>query len=278
MTSPAVSLPLGFGYFVRDLFRSRHLIFQLSMREFRARYLGSALGIVWALVHPSITILLYWFVLQLWFKNPNVDNVPFVLWLMPGIVPFMFMSEAIGGGATSIVENGYLVKKVVFRVNMLPVVRLLALIPIHLAFVGVTLILLLCYRLPITVFALQVPYYFVAGCCLALGISFFTSALMPFLRDTNQVISVLVQFLFYLTPVLWRVSNFTDKPVVMGLLKVNPLFYLIEGYRESLLPTHPLWFWRHPVETAYFWIVTLGFMIVGMLTFKRLRPHFADVV
>lgn len=278
----AVELPRGFGHFLQDLFRSRRLIVQLSLREFRNRYLGSSLGLFWALVHPASIIILYWFVLQLAFGDPNIGNVPFVLWLMCGLVPFFFLSESISAGATTIVENAFLVKKVVFRVNMLPVVRLLALVPIHLIFVGLILVLTLCYRRPITLYSLQIPYYFFAGCCLCLGISFLTSALMPFLRDTVQVIAVVTQFLFWLTPIFWSPTTVSISPakkrILMPLLEANPLFYLVQGYRESLAATSGVWFWQHWLLTIYFWGVTLAFLVVGMLVFKRLRPHFADVV
>ena len=276
----AVELQRGFGYFVRDLFRSRRLIAQLSLREFRNRYLGSSLGLIWALVHPASIIVLYWFVLQLAFGNPNIGNVPFVLWLMCGLVPFFFLSESIGAGATAIVENAFLVKKVVFRVNMLPVVRLLALVPIHIIFVGLILVMTLCYRRPIPIYSLQIPYYFLAGCCLCLGISFLTSALMPFLRDTVQVIAVVTQFLFWLTPVFWAPTTISaaKRPFVLPILEANPLFYLVQGYRESLGASTGFWFWQHWLLTIYFWGVTLAFLVVGMLVFKRLRPHFADVV
>lgn len=276
----AAELPRGFGHFVRDLFRSRRLIAQLSLREFRNRYLGSSLGLIWALVHPASIIILYWFVLQLAFGNPNIGHVPFVLWLMCGLVPFFFLSESLGNGATAIMENAFLVKKVVFRVNMLPVVRLLALVPIHLIFVGLILAMTLCYHRPITPYSLQLPYYFLAGCCLCLGISFLTSALTPFLRDTVQVIAVVIQFLFWLTPVFWSTTSISaaKRPLVLPILEANPLFYLVQGYRESLGASDGVWFWQHWLLTIYFWGVTLAFLVVGMLVFKRLRPHFADVV
>ncbi|MGD0463547.1 MAG: ABC transporter permease [Tepidisphaeraceae bacterium] len=280
MFRQAVELPRGFGQFVRDLFRSRRLIAQLSLREFRNRYLGSSLGLIWALVHPASMIVLYWFVLQLALGNPNIGDVPFVLWLMCALVPFFFLSESISAGATAIVENAFLVKKVVFRVNMLPVVRLLALVPIHLIFVGLILALTLCYHRQIPLYCLQIPYYFFAGCCLCLGISFLTSALMPFLRDTVQVIAVLTQFLFWLTPVIWSPNTLlvAKRPMVLPILEANPLFYLVQGYRESLGASRGFWFWQHWLLTIYFWGVTLVFLVIGMLVFKRLRPHFADVV
>ena len=285
MVQQALELPIGFGYFVRDLFRSRHLIFQLSLREFRARYLGSALGMIWALLHPLTMIAIYWFVFQFALPNPDVGHVPFILWLMAGLVPFMFLSESIGGGVTAILDNGYLVKKVVFRINMLPVVRLLALTPLHAALVTLLLVVMAVYRLPFNLYTLQVVYYFFAGCCLCLGISFLTASLMPFLRDTVQFISVIMQILFWLTPIIWPITKISDltslsdvqKRWLFCIFAANPFYYIVQGYRESLLGAN-IWFWRHWALGLYFWGVTLAFMVVGMLVFKRLRPHFADVV
>ena len=112
--------------FLLDIYRNRSLLFQLTVRDFKSRYLGSYLGLIWAFIQPLITILIFWFVFELGFKSAPVGNFPFILWLMTGIIPWFFISESLGSGTGSVVENSYLVKKIVFRVSMLPVIKILS--------------------------------------------------------------------------------------------------------------------------------------------------------
>ena len=121
--------------FLIDLYRNRGLVLQLTARDFQSRYLGSYLGLLWAFIQPVVTILILWFVFEVGFKSKPVGNVPFILWLMTGIIPWFFISDSLANGTGSVVENSYLVKKIVFRVSMLPVVKLLSALLVHLFFV-----------------------------------------------------------------------------------------------------------------------------------------------
>ena len=124
-----------FFNFLLDLYRNRGLILQLTIRDFKSRYLGSYLGLLWAFIQPVITILIFWFVFEVGFKSAPVGDSPFILWLMTGIIPWFFISESLASGTGSVVENSYLVKKIVFRVSMLPVVKLLSALVVHVFFV-----------------------------------------------------------------------------------------------------------------------------------------------
>lgn len=274
MPQRAWSLVRGFFGFLYGLVQTRHLIFDLTRREFRARYLGSYLGLFWAFIHPTITITLYWFVLQYGLRASPVSDVPYVLWLMTGLVPWFFISECIGGGTSVILENRFLVKKVVFRVSTLPVVRLLSSMPIHLFFTVATIGMVLFYQRPVTLHAIQLFYYLAASLVLLLGLTWLTCSIVPFFKDMIQVIMVMLQFLFWLTPIFWTLAVLPDR--YRWILELNPIYYIVRGYRESMIDH--VWFWEHPGSTAYFWTVALLLLAVGALVFRRLKPHFADVL
>jgi lipopolysaccharide transport system permease protein/teichoic acid transport system permease protein len=96
-----------------------------------------------------------------------------------------------------------------------------------------------------------------------------------FLRDTGQVVSMILQFAFWMTPIFWSPKFLTNK--TLNLIKLNPVYYIVEGYRESFI--YKTWFWeKHYMLTLYFWGVTLFFFFLGAVVFRRLRPHFADVL
>jgi ABC-type polysaccharide/polyol phosphate export permease len=264
----------NFLNFLLDLYRNRALILQLTVRDFKSRYLGSYLGLLWAFINPVITIMIFWFVFQVGFKSAPVGDFPFILWLMAGIIPWFFIADTLMSGTGAVVENSYLVKKIVFRVSMLPVVKLLSALVVHLFFVLVIFVVFSAYHMYPSLHALQVIYYGFAAIVLLLGLTWLTSALMVFLKDVGQVVGMFVQFGFWLTPIFWSVEMVPEKYRIY--LKLNPFFYVTEGYRDSFV--HKVWFWEHPVYSAYYWSFTAGIFILGALVFSRLRPHFADVL
>jgi lipopolysaccharide transport system permease protein/teichoic acid transport system permease protein len=251
------------------------MIRELTLRDFRAKYLGSYLGMLWAFVHPSIYIIILWFVFQVGFKSKPEGDCPFILWMMCGIIPWFFFSECLQSATGSVLENSYLLKKVAFSIGMLPIVKILSALIIHLFFIVVVYLMFMLYGLPVTVYSLQVFYYLFAAIILLLGLSWLTSSLIIFMRDVGQIVAMFLQFAFWLTPIFWSAKILPVK--YANLIKLNPVYYLVEGYRESFI--YKVWFWeQHYMLTLYFWCVTGFFFILGAVVFRRLRPHFADVI
>lgn len=101
-------------------------VWQFAVDDFRRKYAGSALGSLWAFLQPMVTIVLYWFVFQLGFKSQPVNDFPFILWLITGLVPWFFVSEAIVNATASLIDYSYLVKKILFDINILPLAKVLS--------------------------------------------------------------------------------------------------------------------------------------------------------
>lgn len=261
-----------------EMIRKRRLIWDLSKADFRKRFVGSYFGIVWMFVQPIVTVLIYFFIFQLGFKSEQpVPGVPYVLWLIPGIVPWFFFSEALNTITGCLQEYSYLVKKVVFQVEILPVIKLLSSMLVHICFVVIMLIAFICYRrLPLITW-IQILYYTFAASTLALAIGYLTSAVCVFFKDMAQLVGICLQFGMWLTPIMYHESLFTNKaPWAIGLLKLNPFYYIVAGYRDSMLTGN--WFWERPTLTLYFWGVTIVLGGLGLKVFGRLRPHFSDVL
>jgi ABC-type polysaccharide/polyol phosphate export permease len=271
----AKQIPVFFQ-FLADVFQSRAIIYELTKQDFKSKYLGSYLGLIWAFVNPSITIAIFWFVFQVGFKakSTTAAEVPFVLWLIGGMIPWFFFSDSVSGAANSILEKSYLVQKVVFRVSILPIIKILSALLIHFFFVGVLCVMFLGYGFAPQWYYVQVFYYLFAMIILIAGLSWITSSLTLFLRDTGQIVGMMLQFGFWLTPIFWSSKTLPEKYQIF--IKLNPLYYIIEGYRDSFI--NRVWFWEHADLTAYFWAVTCIIFITGAFVFKRLRPHFSDVL
>lgn len=259
---------------LKDIFQNRVLLWQMTKRDFRQRYVGSYLGVLWAFIQPTVTVLVFWFVFQVGFKSQPVDNFPFVLWLVCGMVPWFFIADSLTGATNAILESSFLVKKVVFRVELLPMVKMMSAFMVHGFFVAVIFLMFALYGYSVSIYNFQFVYYAGAMFCLCLGISWLTSALTVFLRDVGQLVALVLQLAFWGTPIFWSLKMIPIQ--YQMILKLNPAYYIIEGYRQSFI--YHEWFWQHMTMTAYFWGVTVFILFVGAFVFKRMRPHFADML
>lgn len=262
-----------------EVFQNRKLIWKLAKNDFKTRYAGSYLGIVWAFVQPVITVLLYWFVFSVALPSRAVAvkgdiEIPYILWLIAGIVPWFFFSEALTNGTNALLEYNYLVKKVVFKISILPIIKIISALFVHVFFILFTLILFACYGFFPDMYTLQILYY--SGCMFVfvLGLCYVTCSIIIFFRDLGQIISIALQVGIWATPILWNIS--TLGPKIRVLFKLNPMFYIVDGYRKALIDK--TWFWEDFYSTAYFWILTLCMFALGAIVFKRLKVHFADVL
>jgi lipopolysaccharide transport system permease protein/teichoic acid transport system permease protein len=252
----------------------RSTILVLAATDFRSRYLGSVLGVVWGFIQPVVTIAVFWFIFDLGFKARPMGDFPFILWLVAGIVPWFYFADALFTATNSITEHKYLVSKVLFRVSTLPVVKALSALAIHLFLILVTILMFWAYGHPPKLIYLQLVYYLAAMMVLLLGISWFTAAANVFLKDVTFGLNVVLQLWFWTTPILWSLEMLPARTHIF--LKLNPMFYVITGYRDTFI--QETWFWESPAWDAYFWIVALTGFYLGGMVFKRLRPHFANVL
>ncbi len=263
-----------------ELYQSRHLIWKLARNDFKKRYAGSYLGAVWAMAQPVVTVVMYYIVFDKIFgsSGPKLrggTEVPFVLFLTAGLVPWFYFTEALNNGTNALLEYNYLVKKVVFKISILPIIKIIAATFIHVFFVGVLLVVAAVYGYYPSVYMLQLVYYSVCLFVFVLALSYTTCAVVVFFKDLSQIINIVLQIGMWATPILWNINDLGDSPVVT-LLKLNPLVYIVNGYRSAIYE-HEWFFWDF-FSTMYFWIVTVLLFGLGALVFKRLKVHFADVL
>lgn len=265
-----------------ELIENRSLIKSLAKNDFKIKFAGSYLGTIWAFVQPVITVLVYWFVFDMAIgARANIRGelqLPYVLWLVAGIVPWFFFSDCISAGTSALVEYNYLVKKVVFQIDILPVVKVFSSIFVHIFFVAFTIVLFLIYGYFPDFYVLQVLYYSFGVLILALGMTYLTSALTVFFPDVRQIVNIALQIGIWMTPIMWGIADMQGKipAAALKILQLNPLYYIVMGYRESLIDK--VGFWEHPGLTVYFWLFTAAICVLGVTVFKRLKVHFADVI
>lgn len=261
--------------FFQNLYENRKLIGKLAKNDFKTKYAGSYLGIIWAFVQPIVTILVYWFVFTVGLKAGTVSDFPFALWLMAGIIPWFFFQEALNSGTSAMVEYSYLVKKVVFKIDILPVVKILSALFVHVFFIFFVILVYALNGYMPTVYTLQVIYYSFCLICLVTGMVYFTSAIMVFFRDLSQLINVILQVGIWMTPIMWNVEQVIPAKY-LWIFNLNPVYYIVVGYRDAFI--YHGCFWQHAGTTIYFWIFTILMYIIGTRVFKNLQVHFADVL
>ena len=253
---------------------TKRLLLNFAYSELKARYLGSYFGLVWALVHPLAVIAVFWFVFEVGFKVAAVSEVPFILWFMAGFIPWFFFSESLSLMLNVVPENSFLVKKVHFNVTWLPLVRLLSSLPVNAFLFLLLLAMYALYGRAPSLQWLQLLYYLAGLGVLLTGLGYFVAAAVVFFKDTVQIVQIVLQFGFWLTPIFWSPQMVPE--TYHWLIGLNPMYYIVDGFRESL--TGGAWFWERPLLSLYFWGITLAIFAGGVRLFRRLKPHFADVL
>ena len=261
-----------------DIRAKRGILPGLALSDFKKRFAGSYFGVVWMFVQPVVTVLIFFFIFQLGMKSvPPVPDTPYVIWLIPGIVPWFFFQDALSGITNCMNEYSYLVKKVVFPVRLLPVIKVLSSLMVHGCFLVIMLAVFLISGAVPKVTWIQILYYSFGAAVLALGLGYITSAVNVFFRDMTQIVGIVLQFGMWLAPIMYWDGMFTEShPWMAPLFKLNPFYYIVAGYRDSMLTGN--FFWERPLNTLYFWAVTLLILYLGVKLFSKLRPHFSDVL
>lgn len=259
-----------------ELYQSRHLIWKLAKNDFRKRYAGSYLGAVWALAQPVVTVAMYYIVFDklMGGTNRGAEGVPFVLFLTAGLVPWFYFSEALNNGTNAMKEYDYLVKKVVFKISILPIIKIIAATFIHVFFVGVLLVVAALYGYYPTIYTIQLVYYSFCLFMFVLALCYTTCSIVVFFKDLTQIIGIVLQIGIWASPILWNIDAAPREWVM--ILKLNPLVYIVNGYRSAIYERS--WFFEDFFSTMYFWIVTVVLFGIGVAVFKRLKVHFADVL
>lgn len=255
--------------------KNRRMLLNLIKSDFKNRYLGNHLGIVWAFIQPLVMVTVYWFVFTKGLRAGAVSNIPFLLWLLAGLVPWFLLNDSILSASNSVTSQSFMVKKIVFEVKLLPIVKIGSAILVNSAFWVLLLVVCLYYDYYPNLYWIQLIYFIICIVAVSMGLGLLLSAIMPFMPDVGQIVAVVFQVLFWATPIMWN-SEMVMKSKFEWLVKLNPFAYIVDGVRDTIISKLPFWHYYHQME--YFWCFVLVTYWFGNRTFNKLRPHFADVL
>lgn len=239
-------------------------------------YRGSALGWSWALIKPVITIFIYWFAMSLGLRKgqPHGDYVYF-LWLIFGMVPWFYISDMLHRGTECMRKYRYLITKIHYPVSTIPTFVSLSNLFVQSCLLLVVYILSVIMGHPPTLYHLQIFFY------LALTYLFFTSwalfaaPISAISADFQNLVKSVVFAFLWISGIFFDVDTLENRTIA-AILKVNPITYLVKGFREAFMSE--AWFWEHPIRLAVFLGELLIMFLLGLWSFKRLRKEMPDVL
>jgi lipopolysaccharide transport system permease protein len=273
--NPAMAPWVILANFLQKIWFQRSLIRNFVIRDLKARYIGSFMGVLWSVIHPIVLLVSYTFIFSFIFglrPRPDTGTTSFPLFLFCGILPWLFFQETLQRSSTVIIENANLVTKTLFPSEILPLVVLFSGFVNHLIGFSILLVIIFFTLGKVSLFILLIPVYVFLLMLFTLGVSWFVSSLNVFVRDVSQVLTVILTFWFYFTPIIYSIDQLPRQ--LAFLIRFNPLAHVVIGYRDCLLRMQT----PDLRILAVFGATALAVFIVGGIFFRKTKRDFVDVL
>jgi lipopolysaccharide transport system permease protein len=256
---------------LKSLWLSREFFYFLVWRDLKVRYKQTAIGIVWSILKPLGTMVIFTVIMSVFARMPS-DGLPYPVFFYSAILSWNYFSEAITSGSQSLVSNASLVTKVHFPKLIIPIACLFPPLADFFLSFAVLLGLMAWFRIMPTLAVLVLPFFVLFTLITALAVSIWLSALNVRYRDVGHAISFFVQIWFFASPIMYPASVIPQK--LRALYALNPMFSVIEGFRWALLgkPRPDL------LPMAISVVIVLVLLVAGLIYFKRVEHTFADVI
>jgi homopolymeric O-antigen transport system permease protein len=257
---------------LRDLWSYRELLYFLTWRDIKVRYKQTLLGVVWAIMQPLFTMLVFTlFFGRLAGMDARTDGMPYPLFAFAGLLPWTFFANAITNSGNSLVGSANLITKVYFPRMIIPGAAVAAgLVDLGIAFI-MLVGLMIYYQVTITWTLLMLPVLVILTALLAVGVGMWLSALNVKYRDIRFAMPFVIQLWLFVSPVIFPANILPEK--WRWVMDLNPLTGIIEGYRSSVFG-RPINWTALGIST----VITLLILIYASYSFRRMEKTFADIV
>lgn len=253
-----------------------YLLRRLSWYEVKSKNKATYLGLAWELINPGIQIAIYWFIFGYGIRRGEaIDGDPFFQWMLSGIIVWFFFNPSIIESSKSIYQRIKMLSKMNFPMSLIPNIVIFSKFYSHIGLLILVILILNITGYPISIYYVQLPLYVFLTYLFIFSLSLITSTLNTFIRDLQMLLQAVLRMLLYMTPILW--ATFSLPEWIQSLMKVNPLYYLVEGYRASLLGKE-WYFMEHGWYSLYFMGVTLFLLLVGASLHVKFRRRFIDFI
>jgi len=251
------------------------LIFKMAKYDTKSKYQMHYLGILWQFIMPIIQVGIYWFIFGIGIRSgAPVGDVPFLVWLIAGLIPWFFIGPTITQASNSVYSKINLVSKMKFPVSILPTITIVSNTFNFFIMLAVAQIIMVINGVYPTIQTIQLIYYIFSSFALVYALSLLFSTLSTIARDFQNMLQSVIRLLFFVTPILWDPSQMPE--IYHNLLKLNPFYYLIMGFRSSYLSEG--WFFNNLAYGLYFWSFVLLTLLIGSFMHIRFRSKFIDYI
>ena len=263
---------------IKIILENRDLLFQLVKRNIAARYKGSVLGLFWSLVQPLMMLTVYTFVFSVIFKGrwgadcSSDSTAAFAMIMFCGMAVFNIFSESISASCGLITGNPNYVKKVIFPLEILPIAQVAAAIILGLIWFGLLLIGASIFMQSLAWTMLLLPLVLIPLILLSCGLSFLVASLSVFFRDIQHLIGVIIQILFFMTPIFYPIQAIPEQ--YRWVMQINPLSSIVEQTRTIFLYGKMIDWTMYGTGL----LISLAIFQLGLVWFIKTKKGFADVL
>lgn len=264
-------------YVLHENITNLYRIYSISKYEILSDMRDSKLGMFWNFANPAIQVLTYWLVFGVIMPGRSEqDNIPYLCWLLGGIVVWFYISPCITNGCNAIYAKRDIITKMKFPVSILPATVILKELFNHVCLMVILVILFAVFGYFPNLHWLGLIYYLICACVFSIALSMTTSVLNMMARDTRKLILACMRLLLYLTPVLWSPSKLDAHPILAFIMKFNPIDYIVQGYRDC--------FFFHQgiasfgIQIFIFWGITLLLLAFGSFMLYKFKHKFMDML
>ncbi|MCX6550865.1 MAG: ABC transporter permease [Acidobacteria bacterium] len=257
------------------LLKYRQLIQSMVARELKARYRGSVLGFFWSFINPLLLLLIYTFVFSIVLPSRAPDLEPYALFMFCGILPWTWFASSLLESSNVLIAGGNLIKKVLFPAEVLPIVSVVANMVHFFLGLPILAIFLIYYQHPPGFLdLLWFPVVVAVQLVFTLGLALIVSSLTVHFRDFKDILSNLVTFWFFATPIIYPMQMAVDRGGKL-FLDLNPMTHLMVSYQEILFYPGDFGHWKWLLALG---VASVGLFFLGYFMFDRLRDTFAEEV
>lgn len=254
----------------KNLYEYRELLKTNVKKDIRGKYKGSFLGVLWSFLNPLLQVVVYAIVFPYLMRGATIEN--YVVYLVTGIIPWTFFNTVVSMGTTVIKANEGIIKKVYFPREILVVSQVIS--GLINFFISCVIIILFClgFGVGISIHLILVPVIALIQAILALGIVFILSSVNVYIQDLEYIVTFILNMVFYGTPIIYELSQFSSAGFLYTLIQINPMTPLMSAYRDVFLYHQ----WPDPSGLIYVGILSLIVLVVGYYVFRKLEKGFAE--
>lgn len=261
---------------INDHWKYRRQILKLAKSDIIKTYKGAALGWLWAIAKPAVTIAVFYFAFSVGLRHSKpVGEYPYFLWLIAGMIPWFYMRDTLTAGAGSIRRYKYLVTKIKYPVSTIPTYVSLSQFAVNIGLCLIMAAIFMIYGKMPDIYWLQLPFYMLLMLMFFTSWSLFAGMLSAISADFLNLVKAVTTALFWISGIMYDVTSI-EITVVKNILLFNPITIVANGFRDSLI--YKEWFWDNTIELRNFFIVYIIMTILAVWSYKKLREDIPDVL